>query len=486
MKFIATLLLLVMIVLPLASSAQSTTTASSTASRIEDLIAQVKHLLELVAKLRQAIEQARGTQGSYGSFSGGSFSGAGGTGSGLGGSALGGMMGGDNGFANFLNTSQIFKNLLSSLGMPTSGGGYDSALSQLGGLLGGQMGLSPQSFASNPSALSSLLSQTANEEDVAAPWTTIPQDVGYGQAPTVTGGTTTGGLTSGTGSTGFTGSTSTLPPATGGVIKMPWSDAQGLFTKGTTAKVTDICTGKTFNATRGGGTRHADSEPATPEDTKIWRSVCGSRNWGRRPIIVEIGGKRVAASMNCMPHAGNDNFGHNETATSAKPAKYDCLGGSCARSGPSPFNGVGTNYDYVNSVNRKTNQLDGHFCIHFLHSQTHVAKKEDIQHQRAVAMAASNMCGNQPGKAGGDSTQNTSTPPAASAKPTIKVYGDPSYCVPCKQTETYLSSAGIPFSALPPDGGAIPHVVITSSSGQVLDDFRGYNGQRISSIWNQY
>lgn len=123
-----------------------------------------------------------------------------------------------------------------------------------------------------------------------------------------------------------------------------WYDqVQYMFEKNAVAVVTDLKTGKTFKVKRLYGRNHADVEPLTKEDTAIMKSLYGSWSWDRRAIIVTINGKNIAASMNGMPHGGqqitNNNFG-------------------------------------------------GHFCIHFKGSKTHKGNRVDAAHQAAVKAAA--------------------------------------------------------------------------------------------------
>jgi len=139
-----------------------------------------------------------------------------------------------------------------------------------------------------------------------------------------------------------------MPASRGGVssmgIMVDWfSQGQHLFPRGAVAKVTDVYTGRSFRMKRTGGTYHADSEPVTSEDAKTIKSIWGGWSWDRRPVIVEVSGVRIAASMHGMPHA----------------------------------------FDRV-----PNNGMDGHVCIHFYKSRTHIRNKEDPDHQAMVRIAA--------------------------------------------------------------------------------------------------
>lgn len=139
-----------------------------------------------------------------------------------------------------------------------------------------------------------------------------------------------------------------LPASRGGRTSMgvlvEWfSEGQYLFPRGAVAKVIDLYTGRSFYMKRSGGINHADSEPLTEKDAQAIKEIWGGWSWNRRPVIVEIGGVRVAASMHGMPHA------------------YDTI----------PNNG-----------------MQGHVCIHFYRSRTHIHNREDPDHQAAVMRAA--------------------------------------------------------------------------------------------------
>ena len=122
-----------------------------------------------------------------------------------------------------------------------------------------------------------------------------------------------------------------------------FEEGQYIFARGSTAKVIDVNTGITFNMKRTGGSYHADSEPISKEDTEKIKQIWGGWSWKRRAVIVEIGGARIAASMHGMPHA----------------------------------------YKHVSG-----NGMDGHVCIHFYKSRTHVRNKQDADHQAMVQKAA--------------------------------------------------------------------------------------------------
>jgi len=130
------------------------------------------------------------------------------------------------------------------------------------------------------------------------------------------------------------------PPS---VELLHWNEAKELYSNFKVATVTDVRTGKSFKVRRYYGHLHADSEPLTEKDAETLREIYGGWSWERRPIIVEVDGRRIAASMNGMPHGQ----------------------GSIADNG-----------------------FPGHFCIHFLGSRIHLSGKIDLAHQTAVLEAA--------------------------------------------------------------------------------------------------
>ncbi|NLU50275.1 MAG: hypothetical protein GXX09_07690 [Syntrophomonadaceae bacterium] len=125
---------------------------------------------------------------------------------------------------------------------------------------------------------------------------------------------------------------------------IPWSQARSILGMFDIALVTDVNTGKSFWVQRRGGTNHADVQPLTARDSRIMKSIYqGKWSWERRAIIVACRNRRVAASMNGMPH------------------------------------GAGAIGD---------NDFDGHFCIHFYGSKTHRGNRVDERHQNMVLEAA--------------------------------------------------------------------------------------------------
>lgn len=146
-----------------------------------------------------------------------------------------------------------------------------------------------------------------------------------------------------------------------------WSKGRYAFAIGAIAEVQDFYTGKKFKLKRTMGSNHADVETLTKEDTDIVKSIWGGFSWERRPVILNINGKRYAASMSAMPHAGLDSSPAYVTVSN--------------RSGGY---GSGQNLDVI-----KGNGMDGHMDVHFLNSTRHKDGRVDPQHQSAISKLAS-------------------------------------------------------------------------------------------------
>lgn len=126
-----------------------------------------------------------------------------------------------------------------------------------------------------------------------------------------------------------------------------WTEAQYVFQIGDVAKITDLQTGRSWNVKRTIGANHADSEPLTSEDAAIMKEVWGGEySWKARAVIVEVDGRRIAASMTSYPH----------------------------------------DIEYI-----KDNNFPGHFDIHFLNSTRHSDGQISDAHQQQVKIAAGLM-----------------------------------------------------------------------------------------------
>ncbi len=132
------------------------------------------------------------------------------------------------------------------------------------------------------------------------------------------------------------------PPQPGRLIE--WKDAAGLVKPGETFTIIDFRTGISWKERRLGGDNHLDSEPLTKADTAKLKQVYGGRfSWSRRPVLVKVGSRTYAASINGYPH---------------DPYRV------------------------------KDNNYPGHHCVHFLNSRTHGTNTKDPEHQRCIKTAA--------------------------------------------------------------------------------------------------
>ncbi|CCO08226.1 hypothetical protein [Desulforamulus hydrothermalis] len=125
---------------------------------------------------------------------------------------------------------------------------------------------------------------------------------------------------------------------------LSWDEVDQIFRRYTNATVVDVDTGLSFRVQRRGGTYHADVQPLTAKDTAVMKVIYdGKWSWKRKAVVVEVGGRRIAASMNGMPHGSGAIRGNN---------------------------------------------FNGHFCIHFRDSKVHQSGQENLAHQMMVWKAA--------------------------------------------------------------------------------------------------
>ncbi|NLK20729.1 MAG: LysM peptidoglycan-binding domain-containing protein [Epulopiscium sp.] len=123
-----------------------------------------------------------------------------------------------------------------------------------------------------------------------------------------------------------------------------WSEAQYLFSIGKIATVTDFQTGKSFQIKRSTGAFHADCEPLTSKDAEVIKEIWGGEySWKERAVIVQVGERKIAASMASMPHD-------------------------------------------VQSIT--DNNFEGHFDIHFRNSTRHKDGLISTAHQNQIQIAA--------------------------------------------------------------------------------------------------
>ena len=135
-----------------------------------------------------------------------------------------------------------------------------------------------------------------------------------------------------------------LITAPGTVELIQWSDARNIIPQNVPFTVVDARTGIRYQLISFSHGSHADVFPATAEDTEILRSTFGSWSWATRPIVIFIGDRALAASINGMPHGG--------------------------------------------VVESRNNNMAGHVCIHFQGSLTHNRSlNHERDHQNAVLEA---------------------------------------------------------------------------------------------------
>ena len=126
---------------------------------------------------------------------------------------------------------------------------------------------------------------------------------------------------------------------------LDWSAVKTLFPKYAKVAVIDVDTGLQFQVQRRDGYKHADVQPLTAADTAVMKQIYKSGwSWKRKAVIVQLdNGKKIAASMNGMPHGQ----------------------GAIAN-----------------------NNFNGHFCIHFKGCKTHGGGKVDPAHQLMIWKSA--------------------------------------------------------------------------------------------------
>ena len=125
---------------------------------------------------------------------------------------------------------------------------------------------------------------------------------------------------------------------------VPWADIDNYFPRYSKATVRDLETGLSFRVQRRAGSKHSDVQPLTKEDSAIFKKIYENKwSWRRRAVVLEVDDKKIAASMNGMPH------------------------------------GAG-------AIDR--NDFSGHFCLHFLDSRVHTSNKVDPAHQVMVWKSA--------------------------------------------------------------------------------------------------
>lgn len=83
---------------------------------------------------------------------------------------------------------------------------------------------------------------------------------------------------------------------------LAWESVKEILPLGNEAVVRDLDSGKRFSIRRSGGHSHAMVEPLTGKDSAVVKELYSGRwSWKRRAVVVETGGKKIAASLSGMP-----------------------------------------------------------------------------------------------------------------------------------------------------------------------------------------
>ncbi|HEX6989599.1 MAG TPA: hypothetical protein VF282_09025 [Bacillota bacterium] len=128
---------------------------------------------------------------------------------------------------------------------------------------------------------------------------------------------------------------------------LEWPEADPLFPVGGTAQLRDVESRRSLWIRRHRGDAHFDVEPLTADDAAALKAIYGGEwSWKRRAAVLTAGGRRIAASMNGMPHGWGD---------------------------------------------IRDNDFPGHFCVHVAGSRVHTTWRRDPGHQLMVLKAAGRL-----------------------------------------------------------------------------------------------
>lgn len=123
-----------------------------------------------------------------------------------------------------------------------------------------------------------------------------------------------------------------------------WEAVKSMMSVGQIYTVTDCYTGKKFELVFAGGENHAEMEPADEEAVQSFSEICGSGyNYLKRPVVIAVGSQFIAASIQCWPH-GSDTVGENG--------------------------------------------MEGHVCLFFDGSSSHVGNMPDVEHNENIKIAS--------------------------------------------------------------------------------------------------
>lgn len=150
---------------------------------------------------------------------------------------------------------------------------------------------------------------------------------------------------------------------------MQWSEFKKLIpitrdiTLENSVVVEDVETGALFRVISTAGVYHADIESLTAEDAAIRASLFKKGSW-KRPVLIHVKGKVVAASIYGEPHCGLDNVPVGEKGHDLSGDRY------------------GVNDENLDAV--KGNNEDGVMCIHVRGCINHFNKQTDSTSQKNI------------------------------------------------------------------------------------------------------
>ena len=122
-----------------------------------------------------------------------------------------------------------------------------------------------------------------------------------------------------------------------------WDEVKTMLTDGKTYTLTDFNTGVTFDMIFTGGENHAEMECAAATDATAYKEAFGGEfNYSKRPMLIKIGEKLIACSLQGEPH-GTDTVARND--------------------------------------------MNGHACLFFQDSKSHIGQLSDREHNNNVRAA---------------------------------------------------------------------------------------------------
>lgn len=131
-------------------------------------------------------------------------------------------------------------------------------------------------------------------------------------------------------------------PTVGEAVK--WEEVKGTLAQGSSYLITDYNTGTTFYMVYTGGENHAEMECKDAFNAGVLKGIFGGEyNFSKRAVTVSVNGRQIAASLQGYPH-GEDTFSAND--------------------------------------------MNGHVCLFFDGSLSHVGSLPDAEHQELIYRAS--------------------------------------------------------------------------------------------------